>query len=258
VSIRLALGRYLLVSVIAAGCGTPRDVTIRAAGIEPPLASTRKCAGPGGAYTVRYPASWFTVEHGSVPCRFFHPEPFTLPESTEAPGLAVRVVVAPAPFDVIVPPLHGQGAIDETLSRRNGFVARHRTARIDSRTRNAGILPAGTRQLTWYVETGEETLVATTSDNASSGRFGSNAEVLDAIVAALRFPPIASPGGALSDDEYNVVADAVETVAAQVLHDPIEHRAEVQRPDMLCRAGRQFEEVVARTPAAAGSRSANC
>lgn len=189
---RSALSRYLLVLVIAAGCGTPRDVTIQAAGIEPSLPATKECAGPGGAYTVRYPASWFTVEHGPVPCRFFHPEPFALPQSTEAPGLAIRVVLAPAPFDVIVPPLHGLGAFDETLSRRNGFVARHRTVRIDSRTRSAGILPAGTRRLTWYVETGEETLVATTSDNASSGRFGSNAEVLDAIVAAVEFQPIAT------------------------------------------------------------------
>jgi hypothetical protein len=213
VNIRLAVGGYLLLLVMAAGCGTPRDVTIRAAGIEPPLASTKKCTGPGGAYTVHFPASWFTVDHGPVPCRFFHPEPFTLSESTEAPGLAIHVQLAPVPFDAIVASVHYPGGFDESLSMSHGSVARRRAVRIDSRTRRPGLLPAGTRRLTWYVETGKETLVATTSANASSGRFASNAGVLDDIVAAVKFRPIPSPGGMLSDDEHDVVSDAADAVA---------------------------------------------
>lgn len=148
-----------------------------------------QCAGDGGEYTVHYPASWFTVDRGPVPCRFFDPEPSLLPESTEATGLAIQVQLAPAPFDAIAPPLHNAGRFEETLSRRGGDLTGHRAVRIESRTRPTGILPAGTRRLTWYVEVGEKTLVATTSANALAGSFARNADVLDDIVAAVQFRP---------------------------------------------------------------------
>lgn len=188
------MSRFLLILIMAAGCGPTGDVTIRAAGIESTADSTRQCTGGGGKYIVHYPASWFTVDHGPVPCRFFHPEPFALPESTEAPGIAINVQLAPAPFDAIVP-VQGAAGFEETLDRLSGARTGHQAVRVESRSRVAGILPAGTRRLTWYLEAGEETLVATTSDHASAGVFAANAEVLDRIVAAIRLRParVASP-----------------------------------------------------------------
>lgn len=47
----------------------------------------------------------------------------------------------------------------------------------------------GTRRLTWYVEAGEETLVATTAADASAGAFATNSDVLDGIVAAIELRP---------------------------------------------------------------------
>lgn len=188
-STSLALSGVLLILVMTAGCGTAGDVTIRAGGLESATGLTRQCSGAGGKYIVHYPASWFTVDQGPVPCRFFHPKPFVLPHSTEAPWVAIQVQVVPAPFDAIVPPIRTAGGFEETLGRRSGALTGHRTVRIESRTRVAGILPAGSRRLTWYLEAGEETLVATTSANASAGHFAANADVLDDIMAALEFRP---------------------------------------------------------------------
>jgi hypothetical protein len=184
---------------MAAGCGTTDAVRTRAAGVEPATGWTRQCIGVGGRYIVHYPASWFTVDYGPAPCQFFHPKPFTLPESTEVPGIAIHVQLAPAPFDTIVPPVERAGGFEETLGRLRGARTGHQTARVESRSRVAGILPAGTRRLTWYVEAGQETLVATTTASASAGLFAANAEVLDRIVAAVTIRPALVPTPELTD-----------------------------------------------------------
>ncbi len=143
---------------------------------------TRHCSGPDRAYTVGYPAGWHTVEDGPVPCRFFHPEPFRLPEGTEADWVAVRVAMAPIPFEEIVGSERDRlaGAI---LSWRVDDIAGRRAVRTVSASSGTGLLPAGTRVLTWYVDAGPATLVGTTSD-ASAGTFENNAEVLDRMVAS--------------------------------------------------------------------------
>lgn len=187
---RIALASVLLVPLIA-GCGRSRNVVIEASGLTAPAAAaTRRCSSASG-YTVHYPATWSTVQDGAVPCRFFHPEPFVLPPSTEAAGLAINVQVAPAPFDDIVPRL-GTGsatAFEEILSRRNEHLSGHRAVRIESRTRQAGLRPTGVRRVTWYVDAGGGTLVATTAEGASAGAFPANVDVLDDIVAAVELRP---------------------------------------------------------------------
>lgn len=196
VSTRLAVSRILLMLFMAASCGTASEVTIRASGRESSPGSTKQCAGAGGAYIVHYPASWFTIDHGPVPCRYFDPEPFALPESTEATELAINVQFAPAPFDQMVPGAPAAEGFEETLSRRSGDVSGHRSLRIESLTRGPGILPAGTRRLTWYLEAQGGTLVATTSADGFDGSFASHANVLDEIVAGMELRP---DGGAVSE-----------------------------------------------------------
>lgn len=176
--------RVLLILGVATACGRPSgEVGIEASGPQPSMEWTMACTGAGAGYTVHYPATWFTVDDGPVPCRFFHPEPFVLPEKSEATGVAVTVQLAPVPFDEIVSRLDGTGAFDEVLSRQPVDVSGRRALRIETRTRGAGLLPAGIGRVTWYVEAGGETLVATTSAIASAGTFLANTGVLDDIVA---------------------------------------------------------------------------
>lgn len=184
-----AVLRAFLILVVAAGCGRTGELAIQASGADSTHGSTKQCSGAGGAYTVHYPATWSTLESGPVPCRYFHPKPFGLAESTEATGVAVNVQLAPVPFDEIVPPLDGEDGFEEILSRRAGHPSGFRAVRIESRTRRPGLLPAGVSRVTWYVDAGEGTFIATTSAHASSGTFRGNADVLDAIVTAAELRP---------------------------------------------------------------------
>ena len=181
--------RPLVILLVAASCGRADEVAIQASGPESAARSTKQCASAGGGYTVRFPATWFTVDDGPVPCRFFHPEPFGLPQNTEATGVAVNVQLAPVPFDEIVPRLDRADGFEEILNQRAGYPSGLRAVRIESRTRRAGLVPAGVGRVTWYVDAGEDTLVATTSANASAGDFRANADVLDAIVVAAELRP---------------------------------------------------------------------
>lgn len=176
--------RVLLIVGVATACGRPSgEVGIEASGPRLSTQSTMECSGAGGAYTVHYPVTWFTVDDGPVPCRFFHPDPFDLPASTEASGVAINVQLAPVPFDEIVPRLDGIGGFEEVVSRQTMDLSGRRAVRIESQTGGAGLLPAGVGRVTWYVDAGPDTLVATTSAAASAGTFLANAGVLDDIVA---------------------------------------------------------------------------
>lgn len=102
-----------------------------------PPDGTRECVSPAG-YRVDYPASWSTSSlTDRLPCRFFHPETFTLPPDTEATGIAIRVQMAPAPIERVAPPPGGSRAV-EVLSRREPKVAERRALRVER-------APRGTR-----------------------------------------------------------------------------------------------------------------
>ena len=150
-----------------------------------PAAGPRRCSPPGEGYTLSYPAGWYTVEKGPVPCRFFHPEPFRLPAGTEASWVAINVQLAPVTFDEIVRSDADRLAAS-VVNRREVDVSGRRAVRTVHATSGA-LLPSGVRVLTWYVEAGGATLVGTTSEAASAGTFDQNADVLDSIVASAVF-----------------------------------------------------------------------
>lgn len=154
-------------------------------------AGTRMCSAPGAGYSIRYPDTWFTVEAGPVPCRFFHPEPFQLAPATEAPGLAVAVELAPVAFDDLVPSAAGTQTVK---ARRDAMVAGHRAVRLSGLTGEVGLLEPGLRRLTWFVEAGPATFIATTSEAAQAGTFASNSEVLDSMVSSLELAEPVSGG----------------------------------------------------------------
>jgi hypothetical protein len=149
-----------------------------------PPDGTRECVSPAG-YRVEYPASWFTSSlTDRFPCRYFHPEPFTLPPDTEATGIAIRVQMAPAPIERVAPPPGGSRAV-EILSRRETKVAERRALRVETRATGQALLPAGLRSMSYYVDFGSRTLTATTSEAAGAGRFADNLEILDRMMGSV-------------------------------------------------------------------------
>ena len=151
---------------------------------SPPPDGTRECVSPAG-YRLDYPASWSTSSPTDrYPCRFFHPEPFTLPPDTEATGIAIRVQMAPAPIDRVAPPPGVSRAV-EMVSRRETKVAERRALRVETRATGQGLLPAGLRGVTYYVDFGSRTLTATTAEAAGAGRFADNVDVLDGMMATV-------------------------------------------------------------------------
>ena len=153
-------------------------------GTPPPPDGTKECVSPAG-YRLEYPASWSTSGlTDRLPCRFFHPEPFTLPPDTEATGIAIRVQMAPAPIERVAPPPGGARAV-EILSRRETKVGERRALRIETRATGQALLPAGARGVSYYVDFGSRTLTGTTSEAAGAGKFADNVAVLDGMMASV-------------------------------------------------------------------------
>lgn len=150
-----------------------------------PPGQVQECVSPAG-YRVEYPATWSTNDPSQgFPCRFFHPEPFTLPSASEATGVAIRTQMVPTPVDEVAPPPEGSLAVD-VLDRQETRVAERRALRVETRSTGDGLLPAGTRGVSHYVDFGARTLLATTSETASAGTFEANVEVLDDMMASAR------------------------------------------------------------------------
>lgn len=189
-------GLLLLLGGACGGTGSLQVATVAA----PPVAdekppTTGQCSVPGMGYTLTYPSGWYTVDRGPVPCRFFHPEPFRLPERTEASWIAVNVQLAPVAFDEIVPS-EGDRLGARSLTREEIDLSGRRAVRTISVSSGAGLLPGGLRAVTWYVDAGDATLVGTTSEAAAAGTFDHNVEALDEIVTSAVFSRAeASPPG---------------------------------------------------------------
>lgn len=187
---------------VGGACGGTGPVEVTTVGTMPATGSlpppARQCSEPDAGYTLTYPAGWFTVEDGPVPCRFFHPEPFRLPARTEASWIAVNIQLAPVAFDEIVRS-DGSRITTGVLSRREVDVGGRRGVRTVRTTSGAGLLPSGLRIVTWYVDGGDATLVGTTSEAAAAGTFAGNVEVLDGMMASAEVPPSPAAFSSISE-----------------------------------------------------------
>ncbi|MDQ4137583.1 MAG: hypothetical protein M3116_01880, partial [Actinomycetota bacterium] len=73
----------------------------------------------------------------------------------------------------------------EVLGHRTTTIDGRPAVRAETRTTGQGLLPRGTRMTGWFVDAGDGTLVATTSEAAAAGRYEDNVKVLDGMVNSL-------------------------------------------------------------------------
>ncbi len=180
----------LVFAVLLSACGDRGDGPATAPTATGPGSTgsqgTTACVAPERGYRLEFPDSWFTNDSGqSEPCRFFHPEPFSLAPRTEATGVAISVRVNPLPFDQVTPAPGGATASD-VLDRRTTTLDGRPALRVETRATGEALLPAGVRGVSWYVDLSPGTLVATTSEAAAAGRHADNVDVLDEMMQSLR------------------------------------------------------------------------
>jgi hypothetical protein len=190
-----ALSRIAPVLTLAgalAACGQSGDRATPSPSLPPEtppkttLQETATCVAPERGYRLQFPQSWYTNDAGiAEPCRFFHPEPFTVAPGTEATGLAVSVRVNPMALADVAPSPESSGPV-EVLGRRTATIDGRPAVRAETRATANGLVPRGTRAVSWFVDAGDGTLVATTSEAASAGGYESNVQVLDAMIHSLR------------------------------------------------------------------------
>lgn len=172
-------------------------------------AVTRGQTCEANRYSVGYPAGWATNPGTVVPrCRFFHPEPFIVPEATEVVDRAVMFDVESMPYARMVESTGGQS--EEVLSRRELTVSQRRALRVEVRSAE-GLLPVGTASLRYMIDVGNATLVAVTHGVEESGH-QRNRGVLEAMVGSLVIPV----GEACSAANYPADPTAVQDLPGPV------------------------------------------
>ena len=165
---------------------------------EPAL--TQRCDNAERGYTVRYPEGWH-ANRGDVSeaCSFFHPEPFELPEQTEAPDVAVSISREPVPFDQVA----GESPAIRISEREETEIdGRAAVSRVTEATGD-GLLPAGVRGYQYLVDLDGETMILSTYDVGDLD-FERNRDVLDRMAEALR----------LSDDAARAIAGSSRSASA--------------------------------------------
>jgi hypothetical protein len=186
----------LVLAIAVAACGDSSDGVTAPPSAQPGATTTappateqpdtQSCAAPERGYRLEFPKRWYTNDAGiAEPCRFFHPEPFTLAPRTEATGIAINVRLNPVGFREVAPDPEGSSS-SEVLGHRTTTVDGRAAVRAETRTTGQGLLPSGTRVTGWFVDAGDGTLVATTSEAAAAGRYDDNVNVLDAMMRSLR------------------------------------------------------------------------
>lgn len=144
-------------------------------------ALTQRCKNADAAYSVRYPQGWH-ANAGDVSerCSFFHPEPFELPEATEAPDLAISIGREPVAFAQVA----GDDPAIRVLEREETEVDGHSAVRRETEATGHGLLPAGVRGRQYLVDLGGETLILATYD-VGDLEFERNRDVLDKMAETL-------------------------------------------------------------------------
>ena len=184
----LRIAPAVMLAGALAACGRSGDRATPPPSLPPDTTphGTNTCVAPERGYRLDFPKSWYTNDAGiAEPCRFFHPEPFTVAPRTEATGLAVSVRLNPMALDDVAPSSDRSGVV-EVLGRRTTTIDGRRAVRAETRATANGLVPGGTQAVSWFVDAGDGTLVATTSEAVAAGRYQDHVQVLDAMIQSLR------------------------------------------------------------------------
>jgi hypothetical protein len=153
---------------------------------------TQRCTNPEGAYTVSLPRAWYyneTVEadgtDGVAACRFFSPEDFEVRPASGVADVAIGIG-----REATAPPAEGEAT---TVGGKPATM-------LETEAGDDGLDPAGTRYYQYWIDVGDEWLVATTSDGPGwVGSYEDNKDVLDAMMGTLTFGTSSLPDTALAE-----------------------------------------------------------
>lgn len=179
---RLLAGGFALLAL--AGCvahpdaAAPEAVDARPAGAGTAAdgpAPGATCASPEG-FEVGLPADW-SVNPGTVlpSCSWFHPEPFVVPEATDARA-AVTLTVLPAGDPAL--------AFPDEVARSTVQVDGRDALRVEQVTR-AGLYPVGTPITSYVVDLGDGRVLLADTVGLPGSDPDEHVAVLDAMMASL-------------------------------------------------------------------------
>lgn len=198
--------RIVLLAVcllVAGACAADDEAASPTPTASPAAGLARTCTAP--EYTIGYPEGWHVNEPSEdAPCRWFHPEPFELPEDTEALGIAITVDIEDLDFGTATDP---DSPAQEEITRQELTVAGRQAVRVEAVATGEALLEEGVKILSYSVEWDDRTLIASTLSTAAAGDFEENAAVLERMVGTL---------------EVNTGADAACSAAGE----PLEVRPE--------------------------------
>lgn len=184
-------------------------------------------------YRVRYPAGWSTNSGAVVPtCRFFDPDPFTVPPATEFLGAAILFDVEAIPYARLADAV---GTGEEVLDRRDLMVDGRPALRIEARSRDRSpMVPAGTASLRYLVDLDGSTLRAVTYGFAGTDEVRNRA-VLDAMMSTFetRSDGCSAAGFASSPEAQDLppaVAEMRRSIVAAATACDYERLAELAQP----------------------------
>jgi len=179
--------RAVLVAVIA-----PVILAMAAAMPVAAVELTQRCTNPEEGYTVNLPRGWYyneTVEADGTEdvaaCRFFSPEDFEVRPASGVADVAIGIG-----RDATAPPSAGAATT----------VGGKPATNLETEANDDGFDPAGTRYYQYWIDVGDEWLVATTSDGPGwVGSYEDNKDVLDAMMGTLTFGTSSLPDTALAE-----------------------------------------------------------
>jgi hypothetical protein len=177
----------VLVAVIA-----PVLVAIAAPTPVAAVELTQRCTNPDEGYTVSFPRGWYyneTVEADGIDdvaaCRFFSPEDFEVRPASSVADVAVGIG-----REATAPRAEGEAT---TVGGRSATI-------LETEAGDDGFDPAGTHYYQYWIDIGDEWLVATTTDGPGwVGSYDVNKDVLDAMMRTMTFGTSSLPDTAVAD-----------------------------------------------------------
>lgn len=186
------------------------------------------CVDTTFGYDVQYPSDWSTAT-GELACRFFEPEPFTVPRASDFGGTALEVLPQEQPFDDALASL-----IDtryaRTEIREEVTVGGHRGFRLELVATGEGLNAKGTRTYGYLLQRAGDgaIVIQTTAQPGDSILYRSVVDHAASTVAFFEQAPLAVSGlpepVAQTHAAVLAAAEAHDEQALEALIEPNEFR----------------------------------